>query len=651
MSNNVSKIVEKFLDSLEKKVLDLQLQVENLKAKNKEFDELEQVITELHTSKINFVVNYLNKNTRELAQVLEKAIEDKDKINYYLSEMTNYYYLYETNLLNNEVTLEQTKRSEQAINELEEELRKYQSSINVVKNRENIKELEQLEEKIVSFGAKFSYIEEKEETVELELFVELMEDSRLSEEEKIELLQLVIKNNTSAYEKQLMEKDTKIIETFEKKQEEALEVLDELEPDTVIARIDQETLQRIEIILSNPEIVKKLVKVVAEREDVEIDIDGTAFYEEDQELVEESLDIAKEAIIDLIDREKAQTPEEALDIFIESNDDDLRKAETQYEEIFGEEEKEDENTSIDEYLEMIQMGIEFYDHNKKTLKEITQQEKESIDNYSRGLYHNKGNRIIVYKSKTYNGNVRTIIKEATYEIKTLLTMIEKIETADKLTNEIIIKTGRRIGEILESVEELSKDNIEELQTEQLEEKSKKGTVYFLEKGTDNERTVYEEEIGVGNYNKGISNSYYKDLLFQLEQIENRSQRRIPSIRPNNSKTYPYTSNFGVRIISSNRTSTYYIPVGKEDAIIVGVRFIDTGDGYPKTLEQRLKTHAVRLDELIEKVSAGDAKKDAQKYLQEIKQILSNDSKVKEETDNIEELFAVQPVEIIKPKHM
>ena len=34
MDNNVSKIVEKFLDSLEKKVLDLHLQVENYKAKN-----------------------------------------------------------------------------------------------------------------------------------------------------------------------------------------------------------------------------------------------------------------------------------------------------------------------------------------------------------------------------------------------------------------------------------------------------------------------------------------------------------------------------------------------------------------------------------------------------------------------------------------
>ena len=33
----------------------------------------------------------------------------------------------------------------------------------------------------------------------------------------------------------------------------------------------------------------------------------------------------------------------------------------------------------------------------------------------------------------------------------------------------------------------------------------------------------------------------KELLFQLEQIENRNHIRIPSIRPNNNKSYPYTS--------------------------------------------------------------------------------------------------------------
>ena len=38
MNKDVSKIVENFLSSLEKKVLDLQLQVENLLEKNKEYD-------------------------------------------------------------------------------------------------------------------------------------------------------------------------------------------------------------------------------------------------------------------------------------------------------------------------------------------------------------------------------------------------------------------------------------------------------------------------------------------------------------------------------------------------------------------------------------------------------------------------------------
>ena len=651
MDNNVSKIVEKFLDSLEKKVLDLHLQVENYKAKNIEYDELGYIINLLHESKINFAVEYLNQDTKKFASILEKYITDKNKLNYYLSEMTNYYYLYETNLLDNEATKEQTNQSEQALNELEDELKNIQSSIDVTRNRNIIKEIEMLEEKIVLFGSKISYIKDLDEPVELDLFVELMEGSRLAEEEKISLLQLVIKCNNKIYENKLKEKNSNVIKEFEKNQIEVLESLEELTPKSIVTTIDKETLERIEVLLSNPDTIKKLVKIIAEEEDFHINIDGQSIYAEEQEIIEETKEIAKESLIELLTSEKAQTPEEALAIFIETNDNDLYDAEVLYETIFGEMEKENEDISIDEYLEMIQLGIEFFDHNKKLLKDMPEQDKETIDNFSKDLYRSKGNRIIVYKSKAFDGNSKPILKDATYEIGILLKMFEKIENANRLTNEIIINVGKRINEILESVKEATKDFKETIEEPTKDIQKQKGTIYFLEKGTEKDRTIYEEEIGLGNYNKGISNSYYKDLLLQLEQIENRGQRNIPAVRPLNSKFYHYTSNFGVRVISSSRISTYFIPVGTDDAIIVGARFIDTGDGYGKALEQRLKTHAIRIEELIEKVKVNKDKEQAKAYLKEIKRMLSNDEKHKEETDEVEEMFKVQPVEIKSPKHM
>ena len=165
MVSNVSKIVEKFLSSLEKKVLDIQLQIENLKEKNKEFEEIGEIINSLNESKIDFAIDYLSRETKDLATVLERAIPDKEKLNYYLSEMTNYYYLYETNLLDNEVTREQSIQSQSALIELTEELINYQSRIDVLKNRDNIKELTSLAEQIVAFGVKSAYVEEKVETV------------------------------------------------------------------------------------------------------------------------------------------------------------------------------------------------------------------------------------------------------------------------------------------------------------------------------------------------------------------------------------------------------------------------------------------------------------------------------------------------------
>ena len=648
MNKDVSKIVENFLSSLEKKVLDLQLQIENLLEKNKEYDELTKLVEEINESKINFSIKFLNGETKQIVELLERVIPEKERINFYLSQITNYYYLYETNLLNTEVTLDQTAFAEQAFTDLVDEISGHLFSIDVVKNREVIKELRELEEKIVKFGTVFGFVEEGQETVDLEFFTELLEDSRLSEEEKILLLQTVIKNNVASYENKLMLKDTKVIEEFEQNTELAFDELEELQEENVVAKIDQETLNEINKLLRNPETIRRLIKIIETTQDIEITIDGKAFQEDQQETVDEALELAREGMVELLETNQASNPEEALDIFMEANDEELYIAEVAYEEIFGEEEKEDENTNIDEYLDYIQKGIEFYDQHKKLIKDITANEKDSIENYARGLYHNKGNRTIVYKSKNFDGNNKTILKEATYEIGELLGIFKQIELADKLTNDIIIKTGRRISEILESVE-LAKE-YDQTPTKK-QETTKKGTVYFLEKGTGKDRTFYEDDIGADNCNKGIGKKYYKDLFFQLEQIENRNHIRIPSIRPNNNKSYPYTAEFGVRLISSNRTSTYYIPVGNDDAIIVGVRFIDTGDDYRKTLEHRVKTHSRRLEELIEKVNSAENKKEAQKYIKEIKNILSQGEKNKGTDEELTTMFTVPKVEITPPKHI
>ena len=91
MINDVSKIVENFLSSIEKKVLDLQLQVENLLAKNREYDEIERVIEALQESKINFSIDFLNKDTKEIVELLERVIPDKERINFYLAQITTIY--------------------------------------------------------------------------------------------------------------------------------------------------------------------------------------------------------------------------------------------------------------------------------------------------------------------------------------------------------------------------------------------------------------------------------------------------------------------------------------------------------------------------------------------------------------------------------
>ena len=111
-------------------------------------NELTKLVEEINESKINFSIKFLNGETKQIVELLERVIPEKERINFYLSQITNYYYLYETNLLNTEVTLDQTAFAEQAFTDLVDEISGHLFSIDVIKNREVIKELRELLKKL-----------------------------------------------------------------------------------------------------------------------------------------------------------------------------------------------------------------------------------------------------------------------------------------------------------------------------------------------------------------------------------------------------------------------------------------------------------------------------------------------------------------------
>ena len=114
-------------------------------------------------------------------------------------------------------------------------------------------------------------------------------------------------------------KDTDIKVAIEQKQEEVLAELEELTTESVVTTLDQETLDKINKLLSDPEVIRRLVKIIEDTQEIGISIEGRAIVEDQQDIVDEAVQIAREEIIELISDQRTETPEEALDIFMEEN--------------------------------------------------------------------------------------------------------------------------------------------------------------------------------------------------------------------------------------------------------------------------------------------------------------------------------------------
>ena len=99
--------------------------------------------------------------------------------------------------------------------------------------------------------------------------------------------------------------------------------LEELTTESVVTTLDPETLATIDKLLSDPEIIRRIVKIIEDTQEIGISIEGRAIVEDQQDIVDEAVQIAREGIIELISDQKIETPEEALDIFMEENDDEL----------------------------------------------------------------------------------------------------------------------------------------------------------------------------------------------------------------------------------------------------------------------------------------------------------------------------------------
>ena len=233
---------------------------------------------------------------------------------------------------------------------------------------------------------------------------------------------------------------------------------------------------------------------------------------------------------------------------------------------------------------------------------MSKQDKERVNGYMTStLYKEKENRINLYRNMSFDDN-KKIVAEATFEIKVILDLLDSLDSECLEYKDIIKKVSKRIADILECVATIEK----ETGKEPVEETEEKGKLFYLMR--NDKKSMFEDDVRLEDLNKGISPEYYDDLMEALNAIRNRSetttQFSLPAQEGDN-----YLKKNGVQVTSTSRVKVLYIPVGKKDAIIVGVVFSYGKQFQLRDHDDRVRRYQGELNRLKANIESGNATRD------------------------------------------
>ena len=470
-------------------------------------------------------------------------------------------------------------------------------------------------EKLNNIGTLFGNGEQFDIINDVKTLEEVLNLVNLSDEEKIALIRSVIENNIEFYEERINERNIMIQEEIEKNKknvEEKTENSYEEPPKEIYI----EQINEIERILSQKDVIERIVRIIADDVNNIINIENPT--SEESEIIEEALELARENMIDRV-KNNGATPEESLQLLYDEYDQTKEMKNKMLHEVLDGTELVD--TPYNEQIEMINKGIEFYRKNKKSIQNLTKQEREIISKYMVTIYKTKEHRKMLYQSKSHDDTLK-VTAEAAYEIQVLLGLMDSLEKDSEEYKEMILAASRRISDILESVEELKTKVIDTPK----EETKNEGKLYYLMRN-DN-KSMFENDIRPDDLSKGISPEYYKDILEALEEIRQRSNNDGQiSVTPGYNYNYLRKNNIQITN-TSGRIQILFIPINKTDSIIVGIMFTYGKRTEYKEQDDRIRRYQQQLDELKNDIinENEETKKMAKKTDERIKESLSPDQK-------------------------
>ena len=251
------------------------------------------------------------------------------------------------------------------------------------------------------------------------------------------------------------------------------------------------------------------------------------------------------------------------------------------------------------------------------------------------LYNEKNYRIGMYHGKLFDGE-RKLLSEVVYEISVL----KKLETNPLINeenrDEVISKISRRIEEILDSYKEVVGNN--EITVE--DNKNDNGNLFLL---MHDDISFLEEDINVDSNNKGISKEFYSDIIDLLKSIQNRNNQKI--ITATSSFDFKDLKKYNVLFNSNGRVKVFFIPIGLNDAIIIGCELVTHGNDHLRRQDSRVKNYSNQIDKLIELLKDNDKYEELEIIsMESIKDILKRLNSKNIENSNLEDMFTEENTE-------
>lgn len=615
---DINELLKLCIENLEHQGLKVGNALEDLKTNHKRIAELRELLYKFKISKISAAYEYESSSTEEkqkIRDMINSVLGNENQTDQVLSELTNLFFLKKEGLLELDEVAPQVEQINRTLESLINTLEAYIERFDIKNYEKKVQSLSNEMEKIMSLGTTLSSIQDNDRTTiidNISFFKSVVEQLDVKEEDKIKLIIYAINHNNLVYDQELQKREKKI-RTELKRVEEV--VTAEIDNSKLVTSIPQEVLDEIEKYMTDPEVIKRIVRII--NEGYKTIINFKELTEEEKEIIEESIALARETIIKSLLENNTLSPYEALQQFYDEYDLTSKKTAKELREIL----KNTSRSTLSERSQqlLIRQSYQFVRQNE-AIESLESVDKDTIKKNMKEKYSDYRNRIKHYKDKL-KSDISSIKNDAAYEIKCILDLLEGLDSNEDDAELLMSKATKRLEEIFKSLYEIMKND------DKKDIEDREGTLFFLTKSED--KTVLEDEINFGSNNKGVSPTYYSEIKNQLQSIEGRlsapSQSKLV-----NAKDLKLTKKYATRYTTGNRTQVLFIPYGKSDAIVVTASFITKKGSYKEGLEDIIKKYKEQIESLKERLDNEDS------YKEEVTKAKRHKERIFKALDNYQE---------------